>query len=77
MKADHERNHDGHNVAEPRISERYLIRNLRDKVTAVSGNNCSICAAHEPVKKKPIVPILTTRRGQLVMFDLTQFYVSV
>jgi hypothetical protein len=74
---DHLEHHDGHNCAEPRIAETYYIHNLREKVQQVGGNNCSTCAVHEPIKKKPVDPILTTRRGQLVMFDLTKFIVPV
>jgi len=77
VRNDHKLHHDGHNTAEPRISEHFFVKNLREKVQAVGGNNCSICASHEPVKKRPTVPILTSRRGQLVMFDLTEYYVSV
>jgi hypothetical protein len=74
---DHAIHHDSHNTAEPRLNERYMIVNLRKKVLAVCGNNCPVCAAHAPVKKKPIVPILTSRKGELVIFDLTKFYVPV
>lgn len=77
VKEDHAQHHDGHNVAEPRLSEQFLIRDLRAKVSAVGANNCCICAAYEPVPKKPVVPILTSRKGELVMFDLTQFYCPV
>jgi hypothetical protein len=77
VKADHRQHHDGHNTAEDRLGAQYLIHDLRAKVMAVGGNNCSVCATHEPVKKKPTMPILTERRGQLVMFDLTKFYVPV
>jgi hypothetical protein len=75
--ADHREHHDGHNVAEPRLSSKYVINNLREKVNAVDGNKCQVCATHEPVKKKPITPICTTRKAQLVMFDLTKFYCPV
>ena len=75
VRRDHEEHHDGHNVAEPRIGHDYLITDLRKKYQAISGNNCAVCAAHEPIKKKPVEPILTTRRGELVMFDLTEYYV--
>ena len=74
---DHHIYHEGHNTAEPRLLELYFIKDIRNKVKAVSGDNCPTCRTFEPVKKKPIVPILTTRRGQLVMFDLTKFYVPV
>ena len=75
VRRDHQEHHDGHNVAEPRIGHDYLIADLRKKYQAISGNNCPVCAAHEPIKKKPVEPILTTRRGELVMFDLTEYYV--
>lgn len=74
---DHTLNHDGHNTAEIRLNEHYFIVDIRTKVQSVGGNNCAVCAAHEPVRKKPIIPILTTRKGELVMFDLTKFYVPV
>ena len=77
VRADHSAHHDGHNVAEPRLAERYLIKHLRAKVAAVGANNCCVCATHETVPKKPVDPILTKRKGELVMFDLTKFYVSV
>jgi hypothetical protein len=77
VRKDHAAHHDGHCTAELRINEHLFIKGLRLKVEAVGGNNCSVCASHEPVKKKPTVPILTERRGQLVMFDLTKFYVPV
>ena len=77
VQQDHDRYHDGHNVSEPRLGQMFMIEHLRDKINAVDGNNCSVCAIHQPVKAKPIQPILTSRRGQLVMFDLTQFYVPV
>jgi hypothetical protein len=77
VRADHREHEDGHNTAEGRLAETYYIVNLRVKHAAVSGKNCPTCAAFEPVKKKPVDPILTTRRGQLVMFDLTKFYVPV
>jgi hypothetical protein len=76
VRLDHSLHHDGHNVAEPRLNQDYMIHDLREKIKAVDGNRCPTCASHEPVKKNPIVPILTTRRGQLVMFDLTKYYVS-
>jgi hypothetical protein len=77
IQEDHNIHHDEHNTAEPRLNEMYFVKGLREKVQAVGGNNCSVCASHEPVKKKPTVPILTSRRGELVMFDLTKFYVPV
>jgi hypothetical protein len=77
VRLDHSTHHDGHCTAETRLNHRYFIKDLRKKVQAVGGSNCSVCASHEPVKKKPTVPILTSRRGQLVMFDLTKFYVAV
>jgi len=77
VRQDHSVHHDGHCTAEIRLNEQFFIKNIRQKVEAVGGNNCSVCASHEPVKKKPIIPILTSRRGQLVMFDLTKFYVQV
>ena len=77
IRQDHMNNHDGHNTAEIRLNEKYYIVGLRSKVMAVGGNNCTICAAHATVQKKPVQPILTSRRGQLVMFDLTKFYVPV
>jgi hypothetical protein len=51
--------------------------NLRAKVQSVGADNCSVCATHAPVPKKPVQPILTSRKGELVMFDLTKFYVMV
>jgi hypothetical protein len=77
IKRDHIENHDGHNAAEGRFATKYLIRDVRAKILAVCGPNCPLCATHESVKKKPAQPIVTSRRGQLVMFDLTKFYVEV
>ena len=77
VQDDHNRYHDGHNGAEGRLGQMFKIDHLRDKINAVDGNNCPVCATHQPLKAKPIQPILTSRRGQLVMFDLTQFYVPV
>jgi hypothetical protein len=77
VATDHNAHHDGHNTAEVRLNERFKIPDLRAKVQAVGGNNCSVCAEHAPVPKKPVKPILTSRKGELVMFDLTQFYVPV
>jgi hypothetical protein len=74
---DHSTHHDGHNPAEVRLNEHFVIFDLRAKIGAVGGNNCTTCASHEPVRKKPVEPILTSRKGQLVMFDLTKFYVEV
>lgn len=77
VASDHAIHHDGHNSAEIRINQRYKIHDLRLKVQAIDGNNCPVCATHAQVPKKPVQPILTTRKGQLVMFDLTKFYVIV
>jgi hypothetical protein len=77
IQVDHDEHHEGHNTSETRINEKFYIDNLRKKVIAVGGNNCSICAPHAPVLKRPVQPILTTRKGELVMFDLTKFYVPV
>jgi hypothetical protein len=74
---DHAVHHDGHNTAETRLDQQYYIHELRAKVAAVGGRNCTTCATHEPLRKKPVQPILTRRKGQLVMFDLTKFYVPV
>jgi hypothetical protein len=77
IRTDHQENHDGHNVSEGRLSLLYMIPNLREKVNSVGGHNCKTCAKHEPIKKKSIQPITTERKGELVMFDLAQFYVPV
>ena len=67
--------HFGHNKAEYRLSTKYRIHGLRELVQSVSGNNCPVCAKFQPIPKIPTRPIVTSRRNQLVMFDLTQFYV--
>ena len=53
IQEDHLTNHDGHNTAETRLNERYLIKGLRKKVEAVGGNNCSVC----------VPPMLQSRRS--------------
>ena len=73
----HNHTHEGHNTVEYRIGKKFFIPNLSAKVLAVSGNHCPICAVHEAIKKKPPEAILTSRRGELVMFDLTKFHVPV
>lgn len=74
---DHKAHHDGHNAAEPRLQKLYVIYNLRAKIMAISGENCPLCKVYAPIPKKPPMAILTRRRGELVMFDLTKFYVTV
>jgi hypothetical protein len=73
----HDANHQGHNVLQARLSQKFFIPNLAAKCLAVSGNNCKVCATHEAVKKKPAGAILTSRRGELVIFDLTKYYCPV
>ena len=68
LRADHR--HDGHNGAESRLTKTYHIPNLRELLGAVSGLNCQICAKFRPIQKIPSKPIVTSRRCQLVMFDL-------
>ena len=72
----HNMNHHGHNILQARIGNKFFIPGLAAKCVAVSGNNCPVCAKHETVRKKPVESILTSRRGQLVMFDLTKYYLS-
>ena len=77
IRRDHRGRHDGHNAVEGRLAHRFMVTNLREMVVSVGGNNCSICAVYEPIKKKSVPPIITERKGQLVMFDLAKFYVPV
>ena len=67
--------HSGHNASEMRLRDQYLITNLRQRVESVHGDNCPICDKFKPIKKIPTRPILTSRRLQMVQFDLTKFYV--
>jgi transposase InsO family protein len=68
--------HSGHNAAEMRLRDQYMIVNLRKRVNAVHADNCPICDKFKPIKKIPTRAILTSRRLQLVQFDLTKFYVT-
>ena len=49
----HDANHQGHNILQARLSQKFFIPDLSAKCLAVSGNNCRVCATHEAVKKKP------------------------
>ena len=74
LQRDHARYHDGQNKMEERLTEKYYMKGLRVLCKQVCAKNCPICAEWQaPVKKEPEV-ILTTRRMQLVQFDLTAFY---
>ena len=77
VQAAHNANHQGHNILQARISQTFFIPGIAAKCIAVSGRNCQTCATHEAVKKKPTQSILTSRRGELVIFDLTKFYCPV
>ena len=77
VKSFHEATHQGHNILQARLSEKFFIPNLSQKCMDVSGANCSVCSTHAAVPKKPANAILTSRRGELVIFDLTKFYVPV
>jgi len=70
--ADHR--HDGHNSAEDRLLRKYYIENIR-KVVQDCIRNCTICETFQCIPKIPTQPIITSRFLQLVMFDLTQYYV--
>lgn len=77
VKSLHEANHQGHNILQARLSQKFFIPGLSQKCMDVSGGNCSVCSTHAAVRKKPANAILTSRRGELVMFDLTKFYAPV
>jgi hypothetical protein len=67
--ADHQKYHDGHNRAEVRLSEHYLIHGIRRLCEHVS-RQCQQCFGFNTSLPKVVTPILTTRPMELVMFDL-------
>ena len=67
--ADHIKNHDGHNRAETRLSQLFLIHGVRSLCESVS-KQCQHCFSFNTSLPKVVTPILTTRIMQLVMFDL-------
>ena len=67
--ADHIKHHDGHNRAETRLSEQFLIYDVRRLCEHVS-KQCQHCFGFNTSLPKVVTPILTTRIMQLVMFDL-------
>ena len=67
--ADHLKHHDGHNRAEARLMERFLIYDVRRLCKQVS-KQCRHCFGFNTSLPKVVTPIITTRVMQLVMFDL-------
>ena len=57
---DHKKYHDGHNRAETRLSEHYLITGLRMLCEAVC-KQCQQCFGFNTSLPKVVTPILTTR----------------
>ena len=51
VRAYHNNSHEGHNTTEFRLGQKFFFPLMADKIAAVSGQNCSICAIHEPIKK--------------------------
>ena len=69
VEADHKKYHDGHNRAEERLGNRYLIVRVRT-MTKYARDLCKVCESFENTIKDAVQPIITTRPMELVMFDL-------
>jgi GGDEF domain-containing protein len=69
VEADHKKYHDGHNRAEGRLANLYMIVGVR-ALTQYARAQCKVCEGFEHQTKDAVQPIMTTRPMELIMFDL-------
>jgi hypothetical protein len=70
VEADHRKHHDGHNRAEFRLSQEYVIPRLRMYLEYARSQCDEVCGMFTRMPKGCVAPIMTTRPWQLLMFDL-------
>jgi hypothetical protein len=70
IEADHRKYHDGHNRAEFRLSQDYVIPKLRMYLKFARQQCDDVCGMFARMPKGCVAPIITTRPWQLLMFDL-------
>ena len=69
VEADHKKYHDGHNRAEARLANLYLIVRVRTFMK-YARSLCNLCEGFEHTTKDAVQPIITSRPMELIMFDL-------